>query len=362
MSSLALRIDYAPGNDFRLRVDCELPADGVTAIYGASGSGKSTLLDCIAGLRRPADNGLIRLGEETWSKGAEQLPAWQRGAGYVFNEGHLFPHLSVLGNLRYAQKRSRRAAFDLDAVATWLEISDLLARRPQTLSAGQRQRVAIARALMSSPRLLLLDEPFANLDALATRHCLGLLQRLSRETDLPMLFVSHDIEEVSELADYLVLLDSGRVDTHGPLLELCGRLDNRLAREEKAAAIVQGTIARHDGEYGLTELAVEDELMVVPSIAQDIGSTQRLRIPARDVSICLQRPGDSSILNIIPVQIAQIDGGTDARVMLRLALGSQHLLARLTRRSADALRLKVGDRVFAQVKTAALLSTRADGP
>ncbi|MCP5128534.1 MAG: molybdenum ABC transporter ATP-binding protein [Pseudomonadales bacterium] len=361
MSQLALQLDCPGEENFRLQVDCQLPDRGVTAIYGPSGSGKSTLLDCIAGLRRPHAGGLVRFRGQNWLADGTFLPPWQRRVAYVFQDARLFPHLNVQGNLDYARARRRgNDGAGLQQVVTWLELEDLLQRTPGALSAGQKQRVAIARALLSAPQLLLLDEPLANLDHAASRQCLACLQRLARQLELPMLYVSHDIEEVSELADHLVLLEDGRITDRGSLLDICGRLDTKLSQEEQAAAIVLGTISRHDPEFGLTELEVEGETLLVGYQQQLAGQKRRLRIPARDVSVCRQKPLDSSILNILPVTLTQIEQHGSARVLLQLALGSQHLLARITRKSAARLQLQVGDRLFAQIKSAALLMESPD--
>lgn len=356
MRSLSIQLRCPGEQRFALAVDCQLPAHGVTAIYGASGSGKTTLLDCIAGLRQPEPGSTIQLGDVSLLDDANNTPVWQRRIGYVFNNARLFPHLNVQGNLLYAARRASTASAPLATVAQWLQLDDLLARMPDTLSAGQQQRVAIARALMSAPQLLLLDEPFANLDSRAARHCLNLLRRLSRTTELPMLFVSHDIEEVSQLADYLVLLEAGRVTEHGPLLQLSGRLDTGLSQNERAAAIVEGEVIGRDTHYNLTELNVEGERLFITGDTDGAENMLRVRIPARDVSICRERPRDSSILNILPVRISAMASSDNARVMLRLALGEQFLLARITQKSADALKLNVGDTVYAQVKSAALLN------
>lgn len=360
MNGLALRIECAGEQGFSLRLDCELPDNGITAVYGPSGSGKSTLLDCIAGLRRPSLGSLVRFRQLSWQDEAGFIAPWRRGIAYVFQDARLFPHLSVRQNLLYALTRRRHTGGDredltLAQVSQWLDLQDLLERAPAALSAGQKQRVAIGRALLSAPRLLLLDEPVANLDHLARRQCLNYLQRLEQELDLPMLYVSHDIEEVSQMADHLVLLDRGRIVDQGSLLELCSRLDTRLSREEQAAAILVGSIMRQDSEFNLTELTVEGQTLFVSRQAEAPGQRRRLRVPARDVSVCRQRPDDSSILNILPVTLDQIEENGDARVMLRLALGCQYLLARITRKSASQMQLKVGDRLFAQIKSAALL-------
>ncbi len=371
MSNLKLRVNCPGDQGFRLQLDCELPARGITAVYGPSGSGKSTLLDCIAGLRQPGPDSILRFRDETWQEGEQFTAPWERRIGYVFQDARLFPHLNVQENLDYAlARRSQPSDISLDKVVAWLELANLLTRTPESLSAGQKQRVAIGRALLCAPRLLLLDEPLANLDHAASQQCLGYLQRLGEELDLPMLYVSHDIEEVSQLADYLVLLDQGQLVDQGSLLELCGRLDTRLSHEEQAAAIAVATIARHDEQYGLTELNLEGQPLFVSHLPHATGQRRRVRIPARDVSVCRQRPQGSSILNILPVTLSELEASDyktndykksgDARILLRLSLGSQYLLARITRKSAAALQLKVGDQLFAQIKSAALLMEATD--
>ncbi len=361
MKGLDLKISCRGEQDFRLHLNCSVPATGVTAIYGPSGSGKSTLLDCIAGLRVADDSSEICFQGDAWQQPNQSVPAWQRDIAYVFQDARLFPHLSVAGNLNYALKRATgNPIASYQELVEWLGLSALLAQMPDTLSAGQKQRVAICRALLSAPRLLLLDEPLANLDHRASAECLSLLQGLAERLPLPMLYVSHDIEEVSALADYILLLDKGELVGQGSMLELSSRLDSRLSHQEQAAAIVLGDIHSQDDQFGLTEIRVEDQMLYVNHLDQPLGSRRRVRIPARDVSICRQRPDDSSILNILPVRIEQIENCPDARILLRLALGSQHLLARITRKSAQRLALVEGDTVYAQIKSAALLSEASD--
>lgn len=361
MNELTLQLDYSGEKHFRLQVNCQLPTAGVTAIYGPSGSGKSTLLDCIAGLREPTAGSTVRFRGTNWMAQDTFVPPWQRRVAYVFQDGRLFPHLTVQQNLDYAASRKKRGEGPgMQQVVSWLELEAFLPRAPAVLSAGQRQRVAIGRALLSAPQLLLLDEPLANLDHEASQQCLAYLQRLSTELQLPMLYVSHDIEEVSQLADYLVLLDNGKVVDQGALLDLCGSLDTRLSREEQAASILLGTIGKDDPDYGLTELLVEGQTLLVGQQQHLPGQKRRLRVPARDVSVCREKPRDSSILNILPVTLKEIQPENGARVLLRLALGSQFLLARITRMSAAKLQLKVGDKLFAQIKSAALLMDSAD--
>jgi molybdate transport system ATP-binding protein len=361
LSNLGLTLFCEGDSGFTLQLDCELSLTGITAIYGPSGSGKSTLLDCIAGLRQPSSDSVIRMDGQIWQSSSVTVPTWERRIGYVFQDARLFPHLNVLQNLKYPlARRARPGEISLEQVAAWLELGELLSRATETLSAGQKQRVAIGRALLSSPQLLLLDEPLANLDHAARQQCLRCLQRLSDELHLPMLYVSHDIEEVSQLADQLVLLDAGKLVEHGSLLSLCTRLDTRLSHEEQAAAIVTAAVKGHDAHYGLTELTVDGHALFVNHLPHAPGQTRRVRIPARDVSVCRKRPQDSSILNILPVTVSEIENTDAARLLLRLSLGSQFLLARITRKSAVELKLQVGDLIYAQIKSAALLMESTD--
>ncbi len=361
LNALTLDIKCSGNNGFSLEVNCQLSANAITAVYGPSGSGKSTLLDCIAGLRQTASGSIIRLNNETWQDASNTMPVWQRHIGYVFQDARLFPHLNVQHNLDYAlTRRPRSVDIQLEQVINWLELDELLSRSTDTLSAGQKQRVAIGRALLSAPQLLLLDEPLANLDHAARQQCLRCLQRLSQELQLPMLYVSHDIEEVSQLADHLLLLEQGRLVEQGSLLALCSTLDTRLSREEQAAAIVTAKVSQHDMKYGLSELTVDGHSVWVNHLPHAIGQSRRIRIPARDVSVCLRRPLDSSILNILPVSVVEIEDANTARLLLRLSLGSQYLLARITRKSCVQLGLRVGDKIYAQIKSAALLMESTD--
>lgn len=361
IDELQLALDCPGADGFRLQVEERLPLSGVTAIYGPSGSGKTTLLECVAGLRPAGPGSRIHFAGETWEAGGSALPPWRRAVGYVFQDARLFPHLDVAGNLAFGARHRGRGTLKRDAVVEWLGLDGLLHRAPGTLSAGQRQRVAMGRALLSGPRLMLLDEPLANLDGASRRQCLDSLRRVIAATGIPMLYVSHDIEEVSQFADRMLVLSAGRVSDRGSMLALSSRIDTRLAHEEQAAAIVLATLRGHD-EFGLSELAVDGGSLWVNRLSGTVGEQRRLRIPARDVSLCRSRPSDSSILNILPVTIAEIEHTSDTRVLLRLALGEQYLLARITRKSAAALNLAPGDAVYAQIKSAALLTEIAEQP
>ena len=355
MSGLSLDLCWtAPGGAFRLACTSVLPARGVTAVYGPSGAGKSTLLHCIAGLRRADAGSQIHLDGECWQDDRRCLPAHRRRAAVVFQDARLFPHMDVAGNLAYARRRAAPGGPDPAAVTAALGIDELLTRGPATLSAGQKQRVAIARALLAHPRLLLLDEPVANLDGDARRQCLAALQRVAAELAIPMLYVSHSIEEITGLADELLLLRGGALAARGPLLDLAGRLDSPLAEEPDAAAIVEVTVAGSETGYGLTRLALAGEPLWVTAVDAAPGQRRRLRIPARDVSVCRSRPADSSILNLLPVTLEALRPAGDGHCLLQLAIDGQRLLARITRKSADTLALAPGDRLYAQIKSTAL--------
>ena len=293
MSALALAINFEGEQGFRLQLACELPDTGITAIYGPSGSGKSTLLDCVAGLRRPQPGSKIHFRNEHWQEGGQCLPPWERRVGYVFQDGRLFPHLDVRGNLVYALKRAGQAGPALDTVTDLLDIRELLPRATEALSAGQKQRVAIARALLSAPRLLLLDEPVAYLDHAAIGILSPCLRRLAWEVALRRLYVFHFIVVVSLLGDLLLLLEHGRATAQCPLLDLCSRLDTRLSHEEQAAAIVLATVRQHDSDFGLTELDLEGYTLFVNQLPDLPGRQRRVRIPARDIS-CLLYTSDAA--------------------------------------------------------------------
>ncbi|HEX7156731.1 MAG TPA: molybdenum ABC transporter ATP-binding protein [Burkholderiaceae bacterium] len=351
----AVRVAY-PG--FSLAVDLDLPGRGVSALFGASGSGKTTCLRCIAGLE-PLAEGRIAVGGELWQDTAagRRVPTHKRALGMVFQDGRLFPHLSVRANLGYGMKRipqgARRVA--LDDVVDLLAIGNLLERRPEGLSGGEQQRVAIARALLASPRLLLLDEPLAALDEARKAEVLPYLERLHDELQIPVIYVSHAMREVARLADHLVLLERGRVVASGPIAQMTARLDLPLAQEDGAAVVLDGHVVEHDAADGLTRVASGAGSLWVAALDRAAGRPVRLEIAARDVSIALAPPNASSILNILPAVVAVRADDDRGRSLLQLEVGEAHLLSRVTRRSANALGLQPGQRVFAQVKGVAVL-------
>ena len=345
---------------FTLDIDLQLASRGVTALFGPSGSGKTTLLRCIAGLERVPDARLI-MNNERWQDGKFFLPVHQRALGYVFQEASLFPHLSVQGNLDFGAKRSRQGNIENQkGIVDLLGIGHLLSREPERLSGGERQRVAIARALLTSPKLLLMDEPLAALDRERKREILPYLERLRDELDIPIIYVSHAIDEVSRLADQLVLLDQGRVLASGSLSELTARLDLPLARDQDAGVVIDATVGAHDRAYHLTRLdfaggCVHAGLRSEPN-ELPLGHQARVSIQARAVSIALTSADDSSILNRLPAVIeAFADARHPAQLLVRLNAGGTPILARISRRSCDDLKLHQGQQVWAQIKTVALV-------
>jgi molybdate transport system ATP-binding protein len=341
---------------FALDVSFSAPNRGVTALFGPSGSGKTTLLRCIAGLERAA--GLLHINGDVWQDDTKFMSTHLRPLGYVFQEASLFPHMSVRANLEYGLKRIPPSArrVPLEQVVEWLGLNHLIERGdPAKLSGGERQRVAIGRALLTSPRLLLMDEPLSALDTSSKQEILPYLQRLHRELDIPVLYVSHALDEVARLADHLVLLEQGRVIASGALNETLARLDLPIAHLDDAGAVIEAEVAQHDEAYHLTRLDFSGGNLWVGRVDQPIGSRVRARVLARDVSIATQPPQGSSITNILNARIAEIrDEGTD-KVSVRMTVGESHvLLSRITRRSRDYLGLVVGMAVFAQVKSVVL--------
>ncbi|RMH31404.1 MAG: molybdenum ABC transporter ATP-binding protein [Nitrospirae bacterium] len=359
MKTLGIQLDVRYPQ-FRLAVELDLPLQGVTALFGPSGSGKTTLLRCIAGLER-ASTGVIRFGETLWQDEAQRvfLPVSKRAIGYVFQEPRLFPHLSVRGNLRYGYTAVAASARNVtfDQVVDILDIHDLLDRRPHQLSGGEQQRVAIGRALLRSPDLLLMDEPLSSLDAARKRDILPFIQRLDTDLHIPIVYVSHSIQEILQLASTLVVLQNGRVVRMGSLSDVLAHPDSRQFIEEShLGAVIETTIEAHDREFGLTQLAFPGGKLFVPYQARPVGARLRVHILARDVSLVTSPPTfHSSVLNILDATVKAIGPVDPAHpfVDIRLDIGCP-LLATITRKSLVALGLAPGQRVFAQIKAVAL--------
>ncbi|MCQ4346748.1 molybdenum ABC transporter ATP-binding protein [Pseudomonas stutzeri] len=344
---------------FALDVDLRLPGRGVTALFGHSGSGKTTCLRCVAGLQR-AGEARLEVNGELWQDSAAGLfvPTHRRALGYVFQEASLFPHLSVRRNLEFGLKRidqaTRRVSWE--RVVELLGIGHLLERMPEGLSGGERQRVGIARALLTSPRLLLMDEPLAALDLKRKQEILPYLERLHDELDIPVLYVSHSPDEVARLADHLVLLDRGRVVAQGALQQTLARLDLPTALGEDAGVVIEARVAEHDPAYHLTRLDFPGGSVLVARRPEAVGHKLRFRLHARDVSLALSRHEDSSITNVIAATVRELAAAdTPAHLLVSLDAAGTPLLARITRRSAEHLELAPGRQLWAQIKAVALL-------
>lgn len=346
---------------FTLDATFSVPARGITALFGPSGCGKTTLLRAIAGLEKNA-RGHFRIGDTVWQDATQCLPTHQRAVGYVFQEASLFNHLSVRGNLEYGFKRivAEQRHIPFEQAVELLGLESLLQRHSSQLSGGERQRVAIARALLTSPQLLLMDEPLAALDHRRKQEILPFFERLHSELEIPIIYVSHAPDEVARLADYLVLLDNGRVQASGPIAEMLTRIDLPLAHDHDAGAIIDGAVTALDTDYHLATVTFPGGQLSIAEQNLRMGEKVRLRILARDVSLTLEHQTGTSILNIIPVTVTSLNEDSasqnKAQLLVQLDAAGTTLLTRVTRKSADALKLTPGKAMFAQVKSVALLS------
>lgn len=360
--TLQVAIDFPA---FRLRVDERVRLSGVTALFGPSGSGKSTLLRAIAGFERPG-GGRIDLAGAVWFDAGRgiDVAAYRRPVGYMFQDARLFPHLSVAGNLRFADRRGRGAGagYTYDDVVAATEIGGLLGRGVDGLSGGERQRVALARTLLIRPRLLLLDEPLAAIDRGRKADLLPYLEQLPERFGIPALYVSHDIDEVAQLADRILVLDHGRVIHHDAAAAVFDRLDLQpLAGRFEAGSVLEGHLVRQDARLHLGYVDVGGvELSVPLDQPAEPGHRVRLRIRARDVALATEPPHGISIRNVLPAVLGALDDqpGTayvEASAVLSRGSGAPvRIRARVTRAAVEALGLQVGMPVYVLVKSVSL--------
>ena len=349
---------------FELDVAGRIDTGRVTAVFGPSGSGKSTLLRTVAGLERGAV-GRLSLGDDVWLDSVRgiDLPAHRRPVGYMFQHARLFPHLTGEGNLRYAARRARRGrqVVGFDEVVDGLDLEPLLPRRPSSLSGGERQRVALGRTLLAQPRLLLLDEPMAALDASRKMEILPYLEALHPRFGIPILYVSHSVDEVALLADRILVLTGGRVTARGRTAEVLEGLDlGPLAGRFGAATVIQARVVRHDPEYHLTRLDVSGQTLVVPRREHfAAGEEACVVIRARDVSLATCRPHGVSIQNVLAGRVCQVREDPDSAFAdVVVDIGTHRILARVTRLSLHELGLLVGMPVFALLKSVSLSKLR----
>jgi molybdate transport system ATP-binding protein len=320
---------------FVLDVDTQIPDRGVTGVFGESGSGKTTLLRCIAGLEGPTGN--------------DTTAVHRRRIGYVFQDAQLFAHLSVKKNIEYGMRRNGGAAILIDEVISLLELRDLLDRSVVGLSGGEAQRVSIARVLCQSPRLILMDEPLSALDERRRNDVLPYLDRLHAESSIPIVYVSHSIDEICRLSDHLLVLDNGKIVAEGDLQATLARTDLAQLGGKNAGTIIEARRMRYDEQFDLTLFDFSGGQIWLPGASES--DAVRLRVTASDVSLTRTAPESSTILNILAASIVEIRAEDTATNLVKLMLGNDLLLARITRRSTHELQLKAGDEVFAQIKS-----------
>ena len=359
---IAVDVDMRLGG-FHLaaRFEAEAP---ILGLFGRSGSGKTTVINAIAGIVTPS-RGAISVNEVPLFDSARgiDVPPEKRRVGYVFQDALLFPHLDVEGNLLYGQRLRAPADRLIDEahVVELLGLGRLLRRKPATLSGGEKQRVAIGRALLAQPRILLMDEPLASLDGPRKQEILAYIELLRDDLDIPIVYVSHSVAEITRLADTIVVMADGKCVSVGGVNEVMERLDlDRVTERYETATVVEARVAAHDVRDRLTTLAFDGGELIVPHLDAPIGDRVRTRILARDVSLSIERPARISMLNVLLARVVAVGELADPVVDVRLAVGSAALVARITRRSLQQLGVARGQEIYALVK-AVSLDPRGDG-
>lgn len=343
-------------NDFVLDVDIEVPSRGVTAIYGHSGSGKTTLLRCIAGLEKTGQ-GLVRFNQQIWQDKNSFLPTHKRPLAYVFQEPSLFEHLTALNNLKFATKRAKgKAQFELRQVADLLGIHNLLHRYPSQLSGGEKQRVAIARALLANPAILLMDEPLASLDVQRKKDILPYLEKLKHEFGIPIIYVSHSPEEISRLADHLLVVETGKVVASGRLQEIMARLDFPIQLGEEVGVVLEAKVTERDLQWPLAKITFDGGELWFRDNGHAVGELVRVRVLASDVSLALSQQQDSSIINNLPAEVLSLNRDNHAGLTLvKLKVGAEHIISQISSRSTDKLQIVPGKKLWVQIKSVAII-------
>ena len=353
---LSVNITKAFGS-FRLETQFEVEEGSITAIFGKSGAGKTSTINAIAGLTRP-DVGVIQIGNTTlFDQNLRiNLPIYKRQIGYVFQDDRLFPHMTVRNNLIYGTPKNRDVAnsLNLTDITGLLELAPLLERRPRSLSGGEKQRVAIGRALLSDPKLLLMDEPLASIDVQHRFEILPFIQRVREKTGITIIYVTHALEEVIFIADQIILLSEGQVTAQGTVEEIMSRLDlHPMTSRFDAGAVISATYSGYDREFDLGELSFDGGILRIAGLNAEIGILLRAHIRARDVSLMLDKPKDTSVLNVFKGELIEIRHEDGPQLDLLINIGTP-LIARITRKSLNDLNLDIGSKVYAMIKAVAI--------
>ncbi len=344
--------------DFDLDINIELPYRGITVIFGASGSGKTTLLKIISGLIK-TDKANIMVNNQIWQNNRINLPTHKRSLGYIFQEPALFTHMSVYDNIKYGYERLGKGEkkIKIDAVIEALSIAHLLKRKTQNLSGGEKQRVAIARAITRNPKILLMDEPLSALDQQAKKEIIPYLQNLYSVFSIPSLYVSHDLLEISKLADEILVLEKGRIIKQGSVCEILSDIHSHWIDEENIIAVIKAQVICHDDKDHLTIVRTKSDSLFIARENLALNHQVRIQILAKDVSLSLTRNKDSSILNILEAQIVDFRDLNRSQVLVKLKLADQQIiLSQITQRSAANLALKKHQKLFVQIKSVSLLN------
>lgn len=338
-----------------LEAHLDIPSQGVTALFGLSGSGKSSLINLVSGLINP-DEGVIALNDRELFNSTENVyvPINQRNIGYVFQDARLFPHYTVNGNLRYGMKNTSKDEFNY--IVELLGIGHLLKRYPITLSGGEKQRVAIGRALLTDPEILLMDEPLSALDLPRKRELMNYLERLSKEINVPILYVTHSLDELLRLAERVVLLTNGKVEDYDVLENIWeSPLFLPWKQENEQSAVLSLPVFMHNPSYKMTALSIGDQNIWINQVEAQINEKVRICIHSSDVSISLNKVEQSSIRNILYGRIVNILE-LENRVDLKLDIGGKHLWASISKWSFHDLALQLGQLVYAQIKAISVMS------
>jgi molybdate transport system ATP-binding protein len=339
---------------FSLDVSFRVEEPGITALFGPSGSGKTTTINALAGLFRPREGHIIIGGRTVLDTKRDVFaPVYKRRIGYVFQDARLFPHMNVLDNLRFGWRRTGRMDDSvLAGIVSLLGLETHLERKPATLSGGERSRVALGRALLTDPELLLLDEPLAALDVARREEILPYFEMLRDQARIPMVYVTHSVEELSRLADQVVVLNAGRVTSTGSVFDLLSDLEfSSLTGVAAYGAAIPTRVSNHRVADGLTTLAFDGGALVVPTVDRPIGSVLRVRVRADDILLAREAPREISANNVLPATVTSVQLPDDVHANVQLACGGVKLVARITRSSFMRLQIAAAMPIFAIVKS-----------